>query len=1449
MGSASADFKTASLISLADAADALAKAAATLAEAVRTATEAFSVQTLVAPEEEGNQGINIGKGPDDTTITKPTAVEDENQRPGPGVTGKDTNNESGAENKPEAPLTTAGPPKKEPNPLNQPYHLLVEKEADVLLYVCALIDKRQRAICYMPCGTTSLKAYKQLLKSVTEISVYILTSTAASKLDQAITDFLGSNGSILLVPESLSPDFEIGGDKSWVFHVGWPVNETQYNTQRKTHRAQNNVLVAYSGDRNLYPSGDRIIGMTAPWPKDNASFRASVSILRPLYEVMLTEISLDMKTRVYQDWIQFHAIHGPRHVKEWTATVVVERANSYLRNVLNWSGPHTGGDIPLPEVSPGFVTQNELHSAVQDGILQVETDSEPEITSPSPAPRQEEVPQKNEFQLTTGHTYFDLEEEFDAVPLMCFISDKYHKTICLLEGHAASLTSFQNHWTPCHCPAGTNNNPGVDEAVSQFLSVSEPVILLLAYTTTNLPPTLKENLIDCCVYWGLGSPLKQAKKNRTLINCATTIIIMTSAQHRGMATNDLKKHPSAALPLDLTENSILAPLRDKMKSALISDKGIVRELYINRVYGVGAIPRTSLSAEDAAKRANQYAARVLLHGDPADGSKVFPPVSGRPPAPRIAVEKFKLQPAVDAGLLTIGDLRAERLSSLAHAAECLATATTTLSDAARAAAESLAIEPISIGISDSVEASITHDLAHEAPALPPLSSILLHPVSEPGVTPDEPDKGNAQSHENTGGKDISEVSVAIQRSPLRTQDVEEERWLVNCDIKNELVPLAQTSEQSSHPAGETEETSSINIEVAREVMTEVLPADSDLNDVISLEKAPNVAAMMDSTLGELANIRGMEQVIDPKQSYRILVENELDVLLTVCALIGQNQRVICYMPSGTPPLSFYKPLIEAATGAVAYFPERMSPTRRDAAYKRTLEASNSVALVPGTILPDILMEGENTWVIHVGCPPSYEKYVSRFKKHRAQNNVIVAYSGDLELYTLRPSLMDITQIWPGRDSLDASIDKLRRVFDDSLTKISDELKEKDWIQTHSVYGPRYVKAWDPIKLVEQANRYLVHILLYRYKDLVSNTLESKILPRVSWGFVTQNSLEPAYEAGVLQVKDRDSGPNHISSLPQADVKSSAAASTRVSTPTTGRTASILSTQTSTDTKAKVPGKDSNAQIPSAEADFKPASGHTYLPIEEEFDAIPLIGFMAEKYDKVICFLEGHGSLRHYQKLFKKILPSAQVIAPEAISSDQANNDAASRFVNTSSRSMLLLTYSTTNLPSMLRESKVGYCIYWGFHLPVKQAKRHRDQLTCSSSAIIITKSQQAELKKQSADIAEHANARTLLDLGPRSPLWPMRNTTVSILMTEESAFKGLYVNRIYGLGTVSRAERSAQEVLRMANRYSAKVLLRGDLEDGSEQFPPVAGRLPVPRTVVDRFQLQPAVTEGLAIIG
>ncbi|KAJ1300106.1 hypothetical protein OPQ81_002587 [Rhizoctonia solani] len=496
------------------------------------------------------------------------------------------------------------------------------------------------------------------IESVTETSVHFLTSSTVSNLDQGYNDFLQNDGATILIPESLSPKFEMEGKNSWVIHVGWPVSEAQYITQRRNHQAQNNIVVAYSGDQSLYPSGDRIIELTEHWPQDGTSFRASVSILRPLYEAVLSEISLEMKTRVYQDWLQFHGIHGPRRVKTWTTSMMVQRANDFILKALQWSGPHTG-DIPSPEVSAGFVAQNELQSAVQEGILRVEDDdSDHPEPSTIPTPRPESALTQIEFQPKTGHTYFALDEEFDAIPLMCYIAGKYEKVICFLEGQGA-LRYYQKLFAKILgrqilFPTVLNNNRAIEEAVVQFLDVTPPAILLLASNTTSLPQILNQGSIDCCIYWGFNVPFRHAKKNRVIINCDTTIIIMTAAQQRALpGSHDLRKHPSSAIPLDLTDNSILAPWRNKTKSALTSDKTLVRELYTNRVYGVGAIPRTSLSAEEAARRANQYAARVLLHGELADGSENFPPVAGRPLVPRVAVEKFNLQPAVDAGLLTV----------------------------------------------------------------------------------------------------------------------------------------------------------------------------------------------------------------------------------------------------------------------------------------------------------------------------------------------------------------------------------------------------------------------------------------------------------------------------------------------------------------------------------------------------------------------------------------------------------------------------------------------------------------------------------------------------------------------------------------------------------------------------------------------------------------------------
>ncbi|CAE6407996.1 unnamed protein product [Rhizoctonia solani] len=799
--------------------------------------------------------------------------------------------------------------------------------------------------------------------------------------------------------------------------------------------------------------------------------------------------------------------------------------------------------------------------------------------------------------------------------------------------------------------------------------------------------------------------------------------------------------------------------------------------------------------------------------------------------------------------ICLGGLRVERLSSLAHAAECLAAAASTLSEAARAAAESMAFESASGTKDDTMEATKTiNDPTPEESELltdPPLSLILLNPAPDPISLPTEPESDDVEKHDE-------EVEPSVDIEDILTTGLGGyEPDVIEIDKDDEV----SIYESVSEPVADFQE-------------------HPDMHDDIPGDEPPVETHTEDSSLGHAVIPTEVETPINPKQAYRIIVENEFDVLLSVCALIEKNQRVICYMPCGTPPLSLYKQLIEGVTSIPVCVPERMSSAKQDAAYRGFLQNDNSIVLIPGTIPPNVVMEGTNTWVIHVGWPPNHEKYLSQIKKHQARNNVVIACSGDLDLYSSRAPLMARTQIWPKcGDPFTASVNALRQSFEQTLAKIPDHVKEKvypDWIQYHGSYGPRYVKAWNSIALVQQANYYLLHVVKYRRKSLNSGAAEEELLPEVSSGFIAQNSLQLAFQAGVIHVK-HDSGLNHISSLAQTDIKSPTLSASEVNGSTAGTSIPGPSNRLHLSEKIKRKGSISSAGTPSEQVDFKLAPGHTYFTIDEEFDAIPLMCFIAGKYDKAICFLEGQGSLRHYQKLFSKILPSTSlVIAPEMTNSDQANNDAASRFVSSSVSAVLLLTYSTTNLPSVLRERKVGCCVYWGFHLPLKQgsphlsdfshiinwillhprvAKKHRDQLTCPSTTMIVSKSQQSELKRQSTDVKEHPGARALLDLGPKSVLWSMRNTTVSVLMTEETTAKGLYVNRIYGLGTVSRTERSAEEVVRMANRYSAKILLRGVAEDASENFPPVAGKLPIPRTVVDRFTLQPAIDAGLASIG
>lgn len=71
------------------------------------------------------------------------------------------------------------------------------------------------------------------------------------------------------------------------------------------------------------------------------------------------------------------------------------------------------------------------------------------------------------------------------------------------------------------------------------------------------------------------------------------------------------------------------------------------------LYHFAKVPRKVLSAEEVARRVNAFSAKVLLLGNPEDGSAMIPPVGERLSISSKVIKKFDLQAAVEAGLWNV----------------------------------------------------------------------------------------------------------------------------------------------------------------------------------------------------------------------------------------------------------------------------------------------------------------------------------------------------------------------------------------------------------------------------------------------------------------------------------------------------------------------------------------------------------------------------------------------------------------------------------------------------------------------------------------------------------------------------------------------------------------------------------------------------------------------------
>ncbi|CAE6479750.1 unnamed protein product [Rhizoctonia solani] len=913
------------------------------------------------------------------------------------------------------------------------------------------------------------------------------------------------------------------GDEEWadpeetnnyIYLSGWPSDEQRYEEQRLIHQAQNGIIVACSEDEELYPAGAAVMWQSQPWPGDVDSFRVSVALLRPVFDKKLALLPAEMKAKVYPDWISCHGPRGHRHVGFWDPITLVKRANSFLLDVLKYNPPGSknsgsGPQIFLPAVSEGFVAHNGLELAVSEGVLRVKpadsglnhVSSLPtnDWTEPDVLDWASEPASANNFESTPGETYFALDEEFDAIPLICFLATtcapSLRKVVLFVNftGCRSQYRTLIERITDWRVFAFENeeNGPSNKEVMSDFVQSREPAILILHIRVRTLSP-LENVSLGYCIYWGSTlstnggtAPFVKAKRHQTALKCESTSIITTTAQASKKSEGfSSREHPNCADLLEGRDSSWLSDMRTTVRLVLSGDPQVAKSLYENHLKAIGK-NCSHLEAEEIAGRINKFTANVLLMGEAEDGSKKYPPIAGRPTTPSSIVDELNLQAAVDAGLLpAMGyyrnissmlpkDCHENQAILLSHATECLSKAAIALSEAAEAMA------------------------AAAKSFIPGITSAV--PVSQP-LTNTETNNGINAIVDYESDSDSSPTTENLPTPANPTNNAQGQRN--DSEFTTDITGKGSALTDKEHLATQS----------------------SGLGTRTNADTQPPTTTNKPLETAET-------QLLPP--SYRILLDDEADVLLAACSLIRKGRKIIFYVRSSITALDVYEAVLSATRVPVHRIKSSSSQE-----HERLVEAfqhgPSSVLLLPATHAPAFKIDEPDSWVIHVGWPTNEDLYKQQITYHQAKNNVFVAYSEDKDIYPCSSSILTYAQPWPhGELLLKEACTNLRPTFNKKLAEIPAKTKAKvytDWITHHGLRGPYHPPSWSASTLVYRANLYLLNVFKYNAgaSDISPGTQTA--LPTVSAGFVTSQSLQSAVQEGILQVKP-SSGNNHISSLP------------------------------------------------------------------------------------------------------------------------------------------------------------------------------------------------------------------------------------------------------------------------------------------------------------------------------
>ncbi|CAE6519656.1 unnamed protein product [Rhizoctonia solani] len=627
--------------------------------------------------------------------------------------------------------------------------------------------------------------------------------------------------------------------------------------------------------------------------------------------------------------------------------------------------------------------------------------------------------------------------------------------------------------------------------------------------------------------------------------------------------------------------------------------------------------------------------------------------------------------------------------------------------------------------------------------------------------------------------------------------------------------------------------------------------------------------------------------------YRILLEQETDILVYACALIQNSNRTICYTHHSVSALELYATLFRAIHPKLVYTIENTTQGELDRACNSFISANSSVLLLPETVYPNVELSGSDSWVIHVGWPVDMLTYMQHIRDHKAFNNVFIAQTDDSRNHASVADLIEQSIPWPGDlDSVEQRASSLQASFKQKLLEVPHEIKEiayLDYIACHGPHGHRN-SSWSANSLAYSANRYILDVLQYINPE--SEGTEGMgvdfSLPEISPEFVKHHDLDQAVRAGVIRIKEIDSGLNHLSSLPE-DARSpiETVVPSEINAPSghlpeSGllqevsnldshfpeprigaqrqddsqplSSSDIMNTGVEDSSLGFNPTNNTQLQADSRDTLSQPSLVRDYLIIEVEFDIIPTICHLArrEYISNVICFVRCLDTTGTLIELMKEVISRPIYAVRDGIPISMA----IKKSLQSPSGCLLLCDMSLKVHPE-LRSRPFDLVIHIGWpekdsiyidhtQLPGLQKNNiilSRKEVNGSSESLLLSELHRMGLSAVNPATKRDFNRQTGQSIIKTERLvW--RNALASTLATAcVRSYYMAWITRHFS-GSHKRQGWTSIDVVNQANKHIKEVLLHGHGKQGN----PVRGRPSVTMGYVSNLKLENAVTVGILTV-